>query len=111
MNEVGALIDGLKTDYPFLSHFWARRLVRAYGTDAREVLGAAKSEADLGRSFGATLTAAEVGWLMSHEYARTAADVVWRRSKLGLRMSAQEIEALDAWMAERRERAAAQAAE
>ncbi len=56
--------------------------------------------ADLGRAFGATLTEAEVRWLITREFARTAADVVWRRTKLGLRMSAEEIAALDAFMIE-----------
>ncbi|NNU81700.1 glycerol-3-phosphate dehydrogenase [Halovulum dunhuangense] len=111
VNEVGSLTEGLKRDYPFLSHFWALRLVRAYGTEARQILGDARTAADLGQSFGATLTAAEVAWLMTREYARTAADVVWRRSKLGLRLTAEETERLDAWMAERRDRFAAQAAE
>jgi glycerol-3-phosphate dehydrogenase len=54
--------------------------------------------ADLGQAFGATLTESEVRYLMSMEWARTAEDVVWRRSKLGLRLSADEIAALDAWM-------------
>ena len=58
--------------------------------------------ADLGQSFGATLTESEVRYLMSIEWARTAEDVVWRRSKLGLRLSADEIAALDDWMAAHR---------
>jgi glycerol-3-phosphate dehydrogenase len=62
---------------------------------ASEILGQAKSYADLGQNFGATLTAAEVDYLMRKEWARAAADVVWRRSKLGLRMSEAEIAALD----------------
>jgi glycerol-3-phosphate dehydrogenase len=85
-------------DYPFLTAPHADRLAHAYGTRAVKVLGGAASMADLGRSFGATLTEREVGYLMTHEWARTADDVVWRRSKLGLRLSAAEIAALDAWM-------------
>jgi len=53
---------------------------------------------DLGQSFGDTLTEAEVRYLMANEWAVTAEDVVWRRSKLGLRMSATEISGLDDWM-------------
>jgi glycerol-3-phosphate dehydrogenase len=68
--------------------------------DAFEVLGDAKSDADLGQNFGANLTAREVDWLIENEYARCAEDVVWRRSKLGLRLSADEIKALDDWMAD-----------
>jgi glycerol-3-phosphate dehydrogenase len=63
------------------------------------VLGKAKSAADLGLSFGATLTESEVRYLMTSEWAMTAEDIVWRRSKLGLRMSAAEIAALDDWIA------------
>lgn len=97
-----ALIAGLKADYPFLTDFWAARLIRAYGTDAREILQEAVSAEDLGRDFGATLTEAEVTYLMAVEYARTAEDIVWRRSKLGLRLSAGQIAAIDAYMAEAR---------
>ena len=62
------------------------------------MLGDAVTLADMGQDFGAGLTAREVTWLMRHEFARHADDVVWRRSKLGLRMEAGEIAALDAWM-------------
>ena len=97
-------IDGLARAYPFLTPRWARRLIRAYGTDAAAILGDATTAADLGRDFGATLTEAEVRWLMAREFARRAEDVVWRRSKLGLRLTEAEIAALDDWM--RREGAA-----
>ena len=99
---VSRLIDGLRADYPFLTERWAKRLVRAYGTEARDILGEARSADDLGPDFGATLTGAEVAWLMDREFARTAQDVVWRRSKLGLRLSEDEVARIDAWMAERR---------
>ncbi len=98
VTEVDSLIDRLKRDYPFLNPFWARRLVRAYGTDSWKVLGVAKSEVDLGKIFGATLTEREVIWLMTHEYARTAEDVIWRRNKLGLRMTDDQIARLERWM-------------
>ncbi|SER57633.1 homodimeric glycerol 3-phosphate dehydrogenase (quinone) [Tranquillimonas rosea] len=100
--SVDRQIAELQQEYGFLDAFWARRLIRAYGTDAREILGSAAATDDLGRIFGATLTEAEIRWLMDKEFARTADDVVWRRSKLGLRMSADEIAELDAWMAEAR---------
>ena len=92
------LAEDLRRAHPFLTPEWAARLVRAYGTDAALILGDATSPEALGRHFGATLTEAEVRWLMAHEYARHAADVVWRRSKLGLRMSAEDVEALEVWM-------------
>ena len=61
--------------------------------------------ADLGRNFGATLTESEVRYLMANEWACTADDIVWRRSKLGLRLSAAEIAALDEWLAAQRPQA------
>lgn len=101
VDGVPKLIADLAQAYPFLTPFWARRLVRAYGTEAWDVLGDTKTEADLGLAFGATLTAREIEWLMDREYARRAEDVVWRRNKLGLRLSAPEVAALDIWMRER----------
>ncbi|SFO85032.1 glycerol-3-phosphate dehydrogenase [Tranquillimonas alkanivorans] len=107
---VDRLIADLKRDYPFLDDFWAKRLIRAYGTDANAILHDAKTAGDMGEAFGATLTAREIAWLMDNEYARTADDVAWRRSKLGLRLSAEQMKTLDAWMTARRD-AAPKAAE
>jgi glycerol-3-phosphate dehydrogenase len=96
---VADLVADLRRDYPFLTDFWAARLVRAYGTEARDILKDAKTAADLGRDFGATLTEAEVCWLLTREYARSAEDVLWRRSKLGLRFDQQEVAVLEEWIA------------
>jgi len=98
VDGVPHLIAQLRAHYPFLTERWAKRLVRAYGTEARLILGEAKTADDLGRDFGATLTEAELTWLRTREYARTAADVVWRRSKLGLKLSPDQIAAIDAAM-------------
>ena len=92
------LVAGLIADYPLLTEAWARRLVKAYGTEARLILDDAKAASDLGQDFGATLTAAEVDWLVTREYARSAEDVLWRRSKLGLRLDADQQAALAAYM-------------
>ena len=75
------------------------------------MLGNAKSMLDLGQLFGDTLTEAEVRYLMANEWAVSADDVVWRRSKLGLRMSADQIERLDRFMADAASRAIVPAAE
>ncbi len=96
--DVAVLIQRLCDDFPFLDDRWARRLIRAYGTDARTFLGDAKTVDDLGHDFGATLTEAEVRYLVRHEYARTAEDILWRRSKLGLRLDKSAATALDAFM-------------
>ena len=100
--DVGKLTDALAARYPFLTPYWAARMIRAYGAEAAEVLRGAGSAADLGEDFGATLTEAEVVWLMEHEFAREAADVVWRRTKLGLRMSPAEVARLQDFMSDRR---------
>jgi glycerol-3-phosphate dehydrogenase len=93
-----ALVAALQAAHPFLTDRWARRLVRAYGTDAARLMDGIADAAAMGRDFGATLTEAEVRWLMTHEFARRADDIVWRRSKLGLRLSPEQIAALDDWM-------------
>lgn len=102
VSAIPALTAELVREYPFLTPAHAGRLAHAYGTRAAKLLGTAKSAADLGQSFGATLTESELRYLMSVEWARTAEDVVWRRSKLGLRLSLDEIAAIDDWMAARR---------
>jgi glycerol-3-phosphate dehydrogenase len=66
------------------------RLVRAYGSRAPQVTGAATGVGELGRHLGADLYEAEVRHLVEREFARTAEDVLWRRSKLGLQLSATE---------------------
>jgi glycerol-3-phosphate dehydrogenase len=95
-------IDGLvartRDRFPFLDAAEALRLVRAYGTRIDRVFGEAGSAADAGPAFG-PLRAAEVRHLMRHEWARTADDVLWRRSKLGLTLTADEREALSRFMA------------
>ncbi len=86
--------------HPWLDERLARRLVVAYGTRAMRILDGARAAADLGRVFGADLTEAEVTYLMREEWARTAEDVLWRRSKLGLRFAPEQTAALDVFMRE-----------
>lgn len=89
----------LAASYPFLSDAEARRLSRAYGTIAPKFLGAARRREDLGHDFGMGLSEAELEHLTKREWARTAEDVLWRRSKLGLRASAAQADALEAFLA------------
>ncbi len=96
--DVAKLTADLARAYPFLTPAWAARLIRAYGTEAATLLGGARQISDLGQDFGATLTEAEVRWLITHEFARQANDIVWRRTKLGLRLSAEQIAQLSAFM-------------
>jgi glycerol-3-phosphate dehydrogenase len=93
-----ALVASTRRSRPFLAPEHARRLVCTYGTRVERVLGPARSLADLGPLLGADLTAAEVRYLMEREWAQTAADVLWRRTKLGLRFSPAEREALARFM-------------
>ncbi len=98
IDGAGNLAEALKRAHPFLTDAQAERFVRHYGTLSHRILGKAETATDLGRDFGGGLSAAEVDYLMQSEFARTAEDVVWRRTKSGLRMSAEEIAALDGWM-------------
>lgn len=91
----------LGMDYAGLPPALLRRLLRQYGTRARAVLGEARSSQDLGQHFGWDLYAAEVDYLVANEWARTAQDIVWRRTKVGLRLSAEEVAALDTYLAGR----------
>ena len=84
---------------PSSSEQHVRRLVHAYGTRVERVLGPARSCEELGPDLGADLTGAEVLYLMEREWAQTADDVLWRRSKLGLRFSREEREQLARFMA------------
>jgi glycerol-3-phosphate dehydrogenase len=81
--------------FGFIPEPTVRRLVRAYGTRIDRVIGGATCQADLGRVFGADLTEAELRYLVNAEWARTAADVVWRRTKLGLRLTADQVVAVE----------------
>ena len=98
VEDVKTLQAKLATDYPFLSPYATRRLIRAYGTEAWEVLGNAKSADDLGQDFGATITARELDWAIDHEWVRTGEDYLWRRTKLGLRLSEDERAAVDGYI-------------
>ena len=101
VNGVADRVAALRAAHPFLDEAQALRLVRAYGTEAAQILAGAERAADLGEAFGAGLTAAEVAWLMDHEYAATAEDVLWRRTKLGLRLDRAQAARLADWMSAR----------
>jgi len=105
----GDLVRALRAAYPFLSELHAERLVNAYGTRAASIVTGARQMEDLGRDFGFDLTEAEVSHLMAEEWAVTAGDVLWRRSRLGLHFDADGKDALDRWMAKARTAASAPA--
>ena len=91
----GEVASDLAARYGFLPTEAIRRLVRSYGTRAAAMLGDARCPDDLGVEYGAGLTEREVAWLVEHEWARTAEDILWRRSKLGLRFARAEKDALE----------------
>jgi glycerol-3-phosphate dehydrogenase len=93
------LLAALAENAPFLPPARALRLARAYGTRVWRLLGNARSLQDLGEDFGAGLTRAEIEYLVAQEWAETADDILWRRSKLGLHMTAQQREAVAAFLA------------
>ncbi len=98
MQGFAALVSDVGNQWPAMPVILLTRLARAYGTRAREILGDARQISDLGRIFGADLTEAEVRYLMRAEWARSADDILWRRTKLGLRVTPDEAKALQTWL-------------
>jgi glycerol-3-phosphate dehydrogenase len=92
----------LTVDYPQIAPKLLKRLMRLYGTRARMILGEARDEAGLGQHFGGDLYAAEVVYLAENEWARTAEDVLWRRTKQGLRVEAEDVARLEAFLRARK---------
>ncbi|SHO49366.1 glycerol-3-phosphate dehydrogenase [Desulfopila aestuarii] len=92
--EVQRLMNGC----PILSKTHATRLVRTYGTKALVMTRPLAKTEDMGVCFGGDLYEFEVKYLIRHEWAQTAADVLWRRTNLGLVLSSQEADVLQAWM-------------
>jgi glycerol-3-phosphate dehydrogenase len=98
---IDALIAKIAGRYPFLEAQTVRRLAHAYGTTTFAILGEADSLADCGTHFGHGLTQREVDYLRDKEWARTAEDILWRRTKLGLRLSPHEAAVLADYCSER----------
>jgi len=84
--------------WPWLGDVTAARYARAYGTRTERLMEGAYGEDDMGRSFGAGLTEREARYLVQEEFARTAEDILWRRSKLGLHMTEAERTEFAQWM-------------
>lgn len=97
--DVAGFAKALRRDRPWLAADMADRLARSYGSRAEALLGDAASIADLGEHFGAGLHEREVAYLVRHEWAETAEDILWRRSKLGLHAPDHTAPALDQWLA------------
>lgn len=101
ISDFPAFLDAARQRWPFLAAATVERLASAYGTRMTRLLGDARTRDDLGRDFGAGLHAREVDYLIEQEWATGAEDILWRRSKLGLRLNAAQTDALHAYIAER----------
>ncbi|MDX1921763.1 MAG: glycerol-3-phosphate dehydrogenase [Alphaproteobacteria bacterium] len=97
-NGFTEMVENTCKQWAFLTPTHARRLVRAYGTRTSMIIGKATRMAEMGECFGADLTANEVRYLMQHEWAQTADDVLWLRSKLGLRFTPEQKNKLSQFM-------------
>ena len=93
-----AALESLRANYSQLPTGTLGGVFRRHGTLAAAVLGEARNESDLGEHFGAGLYAREVQYLMDHEWARAAEDVLWRRTKTGLHLTAAQAERVAQWM-------------
>ncbi len=96
------MVEQLQARYPYLDRRAAARYVRLYGTYAEKILAGTSSEKDLGRHFGGGFHEAEARYLVKYEWAACAEDLVYRRTKAALRMTAKEIAALDRFVAKLR---------
>jgi glycerol-3-phosphate dehydrogenase len=99
--DVGELVRKLVEEFPALPTRLLKRLAKAYGTRAERLLEGARSTDDLGEHFGASLHAREVDYLMSYEWARSAEDILWRRTKLGLHITKHDADRLSNYMDKR----------
>lgn len=96
--DFDAFLAALRDRRPWLPEALARRYARAYGTEVERLLDGVPGPEGLGRHFGAGLYEREVAYLREREWASEAEDILWRRSKLGLHMSAAEQTAFAAWL-------------
>jgi glycerol-3-phosphate dehydrogenase len=93
-----SLVDDLGREYPMIDVAVMRRLARSYGTRVRNMLSGIQNIGDLGIHFGAGLYQREVEYLIRNEWAMTVDDILWRRSKLGLRLTDAEAGSLGEWI-------------
>ena len=97
--DVDSFIADVRRLWSFLPETTAVRLAHAYGSRIDDVMGEARCLAGLGEDFGGGLTAREVDYLVSREWARTAEDILWRRTKLGLHVGPDSVARLAAYVA------------
>ena len=98
--DIDAYRTALASRWPWLPQPVLNRYVRAYGTRTEALIGPAASLDDLGRPLAEGLYEAEADYLVRQEWARSAEDILWRRSKLGLHLPSEAKETLTAWLAD-----------
>ena len=98
VREFGQFVQGLQREYAWLPAALVARYARAYGTRLHVLLAGRTDVAAMGEEIAAGLYAAEVEYLRRHEWAVSAADILWRRSKLGLHLPRGTAGTLDAWL-------------
>ena len=96
--DIGGFAARCAERYPWLPEPLLRHYASHYGTEIHALLAGRESVEDLGEHFGAELHAAEVEFLVEHEWARTPDDILWRRTKRGLRMSEDGVRRLRAFL-------------
>ena len=86
------LVKRLSSRHAFLNDSWAKRLISTYGTEAFQIFKCAENSQDIPRTLGADISEAELAWAVQNEWVRTADDFLWRRTRLGLRVTEAERE-------------------
>jgi len=94
-------LTSLETKYPWMDKPNLTRMARAYGSKIAAVIGDASSQKDMGETFGGGLTQREAKYLIANEWAKTAEDILWRRTKCGLHMSKKQRTKFKDWIAAR----------
>jgi len=101
VNEFNELVQNLKNEYDFLEISLAERFIRSYGTNAWILMDGIAKESDMGQEFGCSLFECEVNYLINYEWAECADDIVWRRTKLGIKFSEEDKSILENWMSDK----------
>jgi len=101
VRQFGQYVEGLQQQYPWLPAALLQRYARAYGSRTHALLEGRKNLEEMGEEILGGLYAAEVDYLLRYEWATNAADILWRRSKLGLHFPKGSEAVLDAWLAAR----------
>jgi len=97
-HDFALYLEGLTQSYAWLPAEHLRGLARRHGSLTPALLEGAGALRDMGRHFGAGLYERELAWFMEKEWARSADDMLWRRTKMGLHLSEDERTAVADWL-------------